>query len=259
MADAPLHGVGVLVTRPRAQAAELMLAIQSKGGTAIAFPVIEIVPRDASAIESDVRALPIPDIALFVSRNAVYHGLTYAEGAIKGATGPTTAAAIESAGQTVQIKPLQGYDSESLLAEPALQDVAGKQILIVRGGDGRELLATTLAERGATVNYLSVYERRLADSSRESLASIEAAWRDGKISAVTIMSVETLTNLIALLPDGCIQQLAVLPLVTPSTRVIKELLARFPASKPVLAAGPQADDMVNAIIEIHSSNSGIAP
>ncbi|NQV86548.1 MAG: uroporphyrinogen-III synthase [Woeseiaceae bacterium] len=259
MADTPLHGVGVLVTRPRAQAAELMAAVQSKGGTAISFPVIEIVPRDASAIATDARDLPKPDIALFVSRNAVYHGLAYAEGAIKGATGPTTAAAIESAGQTVEIKPLQGYDSESLLAEPALQDVAGKQVLILRGGDGRELLATTLTERGANVNYLSFYERRLPDSSRQSLAGIEAAWRDGKINAVTIMSVETLTNLIALLSDWCFQQLEVVPLVTPSTRVIKELLARFPTSRPILAAGPQADDMVDAIIGIHSSNSGKAP
>lgn len=259
MASTPLHGIGVLVTRPRAQAAELMAAIQSKGGTAISFPVIEIVPREVAAIVADAHALPKPDIALFVSRNAVYHGLAYAKGAIKGATGPTTAAAIESAGQTVEIKPLQGYDSESLLAEPALQDVAGKQVLIIHGGAGRELLATALAERGASVNYLSVYERQLPDSSRKSLASIEAAWRDGKINAITIMSIETLINLIALLSDWCVQQIEDIPLVTPSTRVIKELLARFPASKPVLAAGPQADDMVDAIIRLHSSNSGIAP
>jgi len=258
MADTPLKGLGVLVTRPRAQAAELMAAIEDRGGEAISFPVIEIVTRAASDIAADVAALPRPDIALFVSRNAVYHGLAYANGALKGATGPTTAAAIVAAGASVEIMPRSGYDSESLLAEPALQDVAGKQVRIIRGGDGRELLASTLTERGANVHYLSVYERRLPDSSRQSLARIEAAWRDGKINVITIMSVETLSNLIDLLPAWCRQRLEDVPLVTPSARVIKEVLDRFPASRPVLAAGPQASDMVDAIIKLNSSGSGTA-
>jgi uroporphyrinogen-III synthase len=259
MADMPLQGLGVLVTRPRAQAAELMAAIQEKGGTAISFPVIEIVPREASAIAADLEALPEPDIALFVSRNAVYHGLAYAKGALKGATGPTTAAAIVAAGASVEIAPRQGYDSESLLAEPELQNVAGKQIRIIRGGDGRELLATTLTGRGATVHYLSVYERRIPERSRSSLAKIEAAWRDGRINAITIMSVETLCNLIDLLSEWCKQHLEDVPLVTPSARVIKEILNRFPASRPVLAAGPQASDMVDAIIGLNITDSGQAP
>jgi uroporphyrinogen-III synthase len=258
MADAPLKGLGVLVTRPRAQAAELMAAIEDQGGVAISFPVIEIAPRAAADVAADVAALPHPDIALFVSRNAVYHGLAYANGALKGATGPTTAAAIEAAGASVEIMPRSGYDSESLLAEPALQDVAGKEVRIIRGGSGRELLASTLAERGAKVHYLSVYERRLPENRRQSLAKIEAAWRDGRINVITIMSVETLSNLIDLLPDWCLQHLEDVPLVTPSARVIKEVLDRFPASRPVLAAGPQASDMVDAIIKLNRIDSGTA-
>ena len=248
MTDAPLQGVGVLVTRPRAQAAELIEAIQNNGGNAICFPVIEIVPRDEPAIAADAAALPKPDIALFVSRNAVDYGLSHVPGTMIGATGPATAAAIEKAGQTVEIKPQQGYDSESMLKEPALQDVAGKQIQIIRGGDGRELLADTLRERGATVNYLSVYRRGLPTISPESITDIEAAWRDGKVNAITVMSVATLKNLVALLPDWCARQLASVPLVTPAARVIKEALDRYPASTPILAAGPQAAHMVDAII-----------
>ena len=258
MADTPLKGLGVLVTRPRAQAAELMAVIEDQGGIAISFPVIEIVPRAASDVAADVAALPHPDIALFVSRNAVYHGLAYANGALKGATGPTTAAAIEAAGASVEIMPASGYDSESLLAEPALQDVAGKQVRIIRGGGGRELLASTLTERGAHVHYLSVYERRLPESSRQSLAKIEAAWRDGKINVITVMSVETLSNLLDLLSDWCLQHFDDVPLVTPSARVIKEVLDRFPAARPVLASGPQASDMVDAITKLNRIDSGTA-
>ncbi|MEN8261729.1 MAG: uroporphyrinogen-III synthase, partial [Pseudomonadota bacterium] len=220
--SSPLSGVGVLVTRPRAQAAELIEAIQEKGGDAICFPVIEIVPRDSTEIVKDAAALPNPDIAIFVSPNAVAHGLPYASGAAKAAIGPATAAAIRFAGQTVEIKPSQGYDSESLLAEPALSDVAGKQVRIIRGGNGRKLLADTLKKRGAIVNYLPVYERKLPTVSPELLVEVEAIWREGKINAITLMSVETLKNLGTLLPLCCARQLENMPLVTPAARVIKE-------------------------------------
>lgn len=255
MTDTPLQGVGVLVTRPRAQAAELIKAIQSKGGDTICFPVIEIVPRDTAEITAAAAALPSPDIAVFVSQNAVAHGLAHAAGAAIAATGPATAAAIRAAGQTVAIDPGKGYDSESLLAEPALLDVAGKQVRIIRGGNGqegkgRELLADTLRERGATVSYLPVYERRLPVISPELLVEVETAWRDGKINAITVMSVETLKNLGTLLPEWCAEKLENMPLVTPAVRVIKEALDRYPASTPILASGPQAADMVDAIIAV---------
>jgi len=256
MADAPsspLLGVGVLVTRPRAQAAELIKAIQDKGGTAIAFPAIEIVPRDTTEVAAAAAALPHPDIAIFVSRNAVAHGLSHAAGASKAAVGPATAAAIRATGQTVEIDPRQGYDSENLLAEPALRDIAGKQVLIIRGGNGqegrgRELIANTLRERGAIISYLPVYERGLPVISPELLVEVENAWRSGRINAITAMSVETLNNLSTLLPEWCAQQLENVPLVTPATRVIKEALDRYPASSPILASGPQTADMVDAII-----------
>ncbi len=258
MTGGPLHGAGVLVTRPRAQATGIFFLIRRKGGTAICFPVIDIVARDMSAVATDAALLPSPHITLFVSRNAVAHGLAHAAGAITGAIGPSTAAAIEAAGQTVDIKPGKGFDSESLLEASALQDVAGKQIRIIRGESGRELLADTLRERGATVNYLSVYERILPKCTPELLQEVEAAWRNGDLQAVTVMSIETLRNLFALLPSWCLQRIETVLLVTPAARVIKEALDHYPASRPVLATGPQAADMVDAIIAVLENNSGLA-
>jgi len=258
MTDSPLHGVGVLVTRPRAQAAELINLIQDNGGNAICCPVIEIVPRDSAAIAADTAALPTPDIALFVSRNAVAHGLSHAADAMKGATGPATAAAIEAAGQSVDILSKSGFDSESLLDEPALQNVAGKNIRIIRGLGGRGLLAETLRERGATVDYLPVYERRLPECSPLLLSEVEAALREGGIHAITVMSVQTLKNLLEILPDGCRQRIENVPLVTPAARVIKEALNLCPAARTLLASGPQAADMVAAIIETQRTDPGLA-
>ncbi len=258
MTDTPLQGVGVLVTRPRAQAAELIKAIEDSGGNAVCFPVIEIIEREEAAVAAEFAALPRPDITIFVSQNAVAYGLEYARGTQKAATGPATAAAIKSAGESVDIQSPDGYDSESLLLQPALTDVADKDICIIRGNVGRELLAETLRERGATVNYLSVYERRQAQLSPGELAGLETAWRSGKIDAVTVMSIETLNNLANLLPEWCADQLGYVPLVTPAARVIKEALNRYPASTLVKASGPQAADMVEAIIATLKTDPGPA-
>ena len=96
MPERNLDGVGVLVTRPRHQARDLTEAIEALGGTAILFPVIEIVARDAADVLADVAKLQDPEITVFVSRNAVDHGLPYAHGKLT-AIGPATAEAMVKA------------------------------------------------------------------------------------------------------------------------------------------------------------------
>ncbi|MCH9694203.1 MAG: uroporphyrinogen-III synthase [Gammaproteobacteria bacterium] len=259
MTERPLQGVGVLVTRPRSQANDLVAAIEAEGGYALRFPVLEIAPRDTLEIERAAAALPAPDIAIFVSPNAVRHGLAYAGEARVAAIGPSTAAAISDAGLQADIVPADGFDSESLLRHEALLHVEGKEVRIIRGADGRELLADTLRARGAEVRYLGVYDREAATPSDAEIAHLEATWRKGDLHAITIMSVETLTGLTALLPDWCERQLATVPLVTPAARVIKEALDRYPDARPILASGPQSKEMVQAIIAIHRTDPGIAP
>lgn len=251
MTEAPLEGVGVLVTRPRSQASELVAAIEAAGGTAFCFPVLEIVAIDESTVSAKAGALARPDVVIFVSRNAVEYGLEYSQGGQLAAIGPSTAAAIAAAGRIVDIQPSAGYDSEHLLAEPVLSDVAGKHIRIIRGSAGRELLAEELVARGAQVDYLSVYERRLPDVSAQTLSDLEARWRQGGINIITSMSVQSFRNLVALLPAWCEAQLEMTPLVTPAGRVLKEVLDRYPASRPIIASGPRAEEMVEAIIALH--------
>ena len=259
MADRPLQDVGVLVTRPRTQATELVNAIEEQGGRAYCFPVMEIAPLDDNAVHKQTAEMQRPDVVIFVSRNAVEYGIEYADGGSIAVIGPATAKAVEAAGRVVDIQPASGYDSEHLLEEAPLQDVAGKRVRIIRGTSGRELLAEELTGRGAIVDYLSVYERRLPDVGPESLADLEFRWRQGEINVITVMSVQSLINLAEILPAWCAAQLASTLLVTPSGRVLKEALDRHPASRPTLAPGPGADEMVRAIIAIQSTDSGIAP
>ena len=252
MAEATLDGHGVLVTRPQQQAPELIAAIEKSGGVAVPFPVIAIAARAAVEIQADADKLRPAAISIFVSRNAVEHGLAFASGQL-AAIGPTTADAIIVAGKPVDICPASGFDSEHLLAEPALQDVDGKTVRIIRGGSGRELLADRLRQRGANVDYLDAYERTLPGYTSAELAALEQRWQTGDIAAVVVMSVQSLDNLAVLLPAACLSLFGITPLVTPAARVLKEALKHNPGHPVTLAAGPRSEEIVAALVAAISS------
>ncbi|MFQ5983491.1 MAG: uroporphyrinogen-III synthase, partial [Woeseiaceae bacterium] len=224
MSEAVLAGFGVLVTRPEHQADELTTAIEAAGGEAIRFPVIEIEPLESEDVNRSLATLPPPDITIFVSTNAVLCGLNYVDGdeTAIAAIGPTTRSAIESAGKRVDIFPAEGFDSEHLLAEAKMRAVSGKNIRIIRGETGRTLLADTLRERGATVDYLPVYRRLTRAYSPTLLKGLENRWRDGQVNCVIAMSVDSLDKLLEILPPGCHELLVTTPLVTPSARVLQK-------------------------------------
>jgi uroporphyrinogen-III synthase len=257
MKRAPLRGIGVLVTRPEDRARELTRAIRQAGGNVVSFPVLEIETRDRTILDEEQAALPAPDIAIFVSGNAVRFGLEYVPegGARIAAIGPTTRSAIEAAGRTVDIYPNNGFDSEHLLRAAELLEVKGKVIRIIRADSGRELLATTLRARGARVDYLSAYRRLPSRHSDRELDELERAWRAGEIHYVTIMSVASFDSLWSVLPDYCRAALPATPLVTPSERVIQTASERIPGIQAILAPGPQAGDMVRAMITARESTT----
>ncbi len=254
MADRTLKGVGVLITRPQHQADEFVAAIEALDGTAIRFPALVIEPRSAAAIGDDASQLAPPDIAIFVSPNAVRFGLDYTGDAAIAAIGPATAAAIDAAGRAVDVVSPSGFNSEHLLAEPALKDVTGKVIRIIRGQRSRELLADTLRSRGASVDFLAVYERSLPEYSAADIKALETRLAAEEVDFTTVMSAESLRNLVALLPESCHDHLVETRLVTPAARVIKEALELLPGIPTTLAQGPQVDDMVRAMLE-HGSNA----
>jgi len=249
MSGGRLNGQGILVTRPAHHADKLVSAIERQGGSAIRFAAIEIRPRDAAAIRRDLDSLLPADIVIFVSSTAVAHGFRpeFVGAGQVAAIGPTTQAEIVEAGGTVDIVPVTGFDSEHLLLEPALQDVAGRCVRIIRGNGGRELLADTLRARGARVEYLAVYERRPEHYSEPQLRELTDRWQTGQITRVVIMSVETLTNLLEILPPAGLELLRKTPLVTPSKRVIQKASELLPGVPTTLSAGPQTGDMIRAL------------
>lgn len=245
MTTGPLAGHGIVVTRPLQQAAELTTAIEAAGGIVLLLPLLAIVPREAHAVAAEAKILPAPDIVIYVSPNAVRHGIAWQRAtAAVAAVGPATRAELLAHGVAHVICPETGFDSESLLAHDAMAQVAGKVIRIIRGQDGRELLGDTLRERGARVDHLAVYHRSPGPVAERDRIAFENRLRNGEISCITVMSVAALDGLFALLPGERRALLRKTRLVTPSSRVLKNIAERMPGLSATLTPGPQADDMI---------------
>ena len=198
---AALAGRVILVTRPAGQGEHLADLVRAAGGVPCLFPMLAIEPIAPSAEAAALlRHTDTVDLALFVSVNAVSHGLplilaagAWPPGLRAAAVGPSTAAALRTHGVTQVLAPPAGADSESLLALAAMQQVRGQRVLVFRGVGGRELLADTLRARGAEVEYVECYRRVPPAADPEPL---RARLRRGELDAVTAASSEALVNLL---------------------------------------------------------------
>jgi uroporphyrinogen-III synthase len=199
-----LSGVTVVVTRPAHQAERLCQSIETAGGTALRFPVIEIrPPSNPKQAQSQLKQLNSFDLAVFISTNAVASAFDLLGGLSEpppgwppkvaiAAVGQATAKAITSQGLAVNYQTSKPYNSEALLNIPELQALRGKRILILRGEGGREYLAKTLRERGAEVEYAECYQRAMPGSDP---AQLYNAWNKRRPLLFVVTSNEGLENL----------------------------------------------------------------
>ena len=222
-----LSGLVVLITRPSNQVESLRRAIESGGAKVLSLPLIEIrALNDAQAIQDlkdKVLQLDCYQSLIFVSNNAVSFGGEvinnyWPQFPLKVdviAVGPTTAEAASERFACEVIQPTSGMTSEDILRLPQLQDVSEKKIGIVRGQGGRELLADTLRERGAIVDYLEAYSRTPIDYTSADFCNrlLEAG-----VNVLTVSSGESLDRLTHLLVDNR-KKLQQLNLLVPSQRV----------------------------------------
>ncbi len=232
-----LAGKRILVTRPRELAGGLAALIAQAGGEPVLFPTIEIRdPQEPARAQALVARLPEFDLAVFVSPSAVRKAMPLAAGGAwprVAAVGEGTRRELERHGLRGVISPPGQPDSEALLALAELSQVAGSRVLILRGAGGRELLAETLAARGAKVEVAECYRR----------VRPEAPPPEGRIDAACVSSGEALANLVAMLGR---ERLELAPVFVPHPRV--EAQAReLGLRRPVLAA-PGDAGMLAALV-----------
>ena len=167
-------GATVVVTRPQPQADEWVARLQALGQSAVALPLMRIeraLAFDAAVAEA-WQDLARHRLVMFVSPNAVLAfcaarptGVRWPETTLAAATGPGTVAALRAQGVPVACTvapPMDAttFDAEALWTHAlAGRDWAGQSVLVVRGEDGRDWLADTLRQAGASVACLAAYRR----------------------------------------------------------------------------------------------------
>ena len=252
-----LHGMGVVITRPRAAAQALGAALEREGARAFVFPALTIEPMDPAGESADALSeLARCTLAVFVSANAVDHGLAavrrighWPATARVAGIGEATARALQAAGFAQVIAPRERHDSEALLALPEMSAVRGQRILIFRGEGGREHLRTVLESRGAWVRYVECYRRARPQADP---AQLREAWRRGEVHAVSALSAETLENFIALMGEDAAPLLARAALVVPHEAVAAHPDARRFARTVVARPGPAG--LIEALQSVHATS-----
>lgn len=225
-----LQGQAILVTRPERQQIGLTTEIRSLGGVAVSKPLIRIDQLDSDAAKTKVRTsvqrLAEYDIVIFVSTNAADFGgqwidnywPQFPEGLTVIAIGPSTARTVNKILDCEVVQAENGVTSEDILGLTELQVVEGKRIAIFRGAGGRELLASELRNRGATVDYVEVYIREACHYDSDTFVN---ELRDYSINVLTANSSESVALLKRHL-DTHFTNFSTLPLLVPSARVAEQ-------------------------------------
>jgi uroporphyrinogen-III synthase len=196
--ERPLTAVRVIVTRPAAQAAELMDKLRAVGAVPVAAPAIEILPaEDDAPLHEAVQQLASYAWLVFTSANAVTQtaqaltalGRPLPADVRVAAVGSGTANACASHGLSVHFSPSAAL-GETLGRE--LPGVEGTRVLWPRGSLAPDTLADMLRERGATVDAPIAYRT----VTNLDLLGIVDAMRDRRVDAVTFTSPSTVRHFV---------------------------------------------------------------
>ncbi|MEZ5490143.1 MAG: uroporphyrinogen-III synthase [Gammaproteobacteria bacterium] len=256
-----LAGLNVLVTRPAGQGDSLAAAIERAGGVPVLFPLLSIQPVEDAArvalIRHRIQDLDNYHILVFISTNAARFGLEWIDrywpqfptGIDVVAVGPSTAEALAALPCAIATSPA-GMQSEDILQLPLLTDVKEKKIGLFRGVGGRELLADTLRERGAQVDYIETYLRSEPGVQGAELLEV---LRDRNINAISVTSGQMLDTLCRLV-DCRHVPVSLIPLVVPSERIQQAALAAG-FEQVINSSGATDHAIVTALMEIAGGRS----
>ncbi|WP_341665073.1 uroporphyrinogen-III synthase [Vibrio sp.] len=213
--------MAVLITRPGEQGQALCQQLNTAGISAFYLPLLKITSgKDFSYAKKELTNV---DIIIAISPNAV----TFTQQALDGAwpykatyiaVGQKTAHTLSKHSQQNVHYP-DVADSEHLLQLKQLRQVEHKKVVILRGNGGRELIHSTLLDRGAQVSYLEIYRRE--DITFDADTEI-ARWKNNRIKQIVITSSGQLNHFVSQLTQTQKSWVFTLQLFVPSQRIAKE-------------------------------------
>jgi len=163
----PLSGKKILVTLPAEDNSRLSAALESQGAECLALPLIKIVPADDySALDRAIKNIADFDWLVFTSQNGVRFfkermksfkkDVRILAGIKIACIGPKTREAVEALGINADIQP-EDFRQEGLLAVFRKERIKGRNILIVRAQEARDVLPQGLKKLGAGVSVVAAY------------------------------------------------------------------------------------------------------
>jgi len=202
----PLFGKQIVVTRTREQASELVAGLEEYGANCLECSTINIKPVDSYAIlDSEMERLQEYHWILFTSLNGVkyFFERLFAKGMdsrdMKGpdiaAVGKSTADLLLHYGINADLIP-NTFTGEGLAQSLLDQGVEGRNILIPRALQAREILPETLRGAGAQVTVAPVYQNCPGEGDQEGL---RRELQSGGVEMVTFTSSSTVRNFIEML------------------------------------------------------------
>ncbi len=223
----PLHGRRIVVTRARAQASGLAATLRALGAEAIELPAIRIEPRiDSDEVRDAVADLHAYALVCLTSPNGVR--LLFEAMAAQGrdaralanatvaAIGPGTAAALAGRGVIADVVP-ERYVAEALVEALAEVEVSGRPVLVARAAEARAVLPEALAERGARVDVVTLYETVREEPAPDAVAAAADA------DYVTFTSSSTVRNLAQALGDAFPRQARLVSIGPVTSATAREL------------------------------------
>lgn len=262
-----LTGLRILVTRPAHQAESWCQMLRAEGAEAISVPLLELAPvtepDQLRAIKSRILDFDLYQKAIFVSQNAVAHGMQWLEdywpqlptGIEYFAVGAATARALAEFG--VRARDAGGaMNSETLLDTEELkaERIANQRILIFRGLGGRPHLGEVLSARGAQVDYCELYQRLMPEGADRRLREAScSSVPETSHQVVALHSGESLHNyqqaleLIVCENRSAAEALANSTLLVPGERVAQ--LARELGFKKIIQAENATDTSMLAALK----------
>lgn len=219
--------MSILVTRPDKAGNTLKNLLIAQQINAYWHPLIELVPSLTDPHQLNEK-ISQADAIIFISQQAVEHtsallnkaSLRWPTTPSYLAIGKSTADKLSQYSQANVIYPSVA-DSEHLLKLPELAALKHKKVLIVRGSKGRELIYDTLNKKGAKVDYLQVYSRKIIKFNTEKTFSL---WKSLSIDTIIITSSEQLTILLNQLTKEQTNWLIRCRLIVPSERIRSDAL-----------------------------------
>lgn len=193
MAEGPLAGKIVLVTRPPDQSATLAKELRARGATALAAPAIELVPARSAALTRALRDLASGEFAWITLTSRTTIGVL--KGRIRPSEVRARVAAIgegtsESFRRWARRDPdlvPRTYTTEALARSFPRGD-GSERVLCARADIAPSGLEDALTAKGWRAQRVDVYRTRMP---RSLPAEARATLRDGRVDAITFTSAST--------------------------------------------------------------------